>query len=211
VFYEAWQAGSLASVHGCPRQAQNRALLRRHGLPTLGGNSLGPVRPSDIERLLATASETLSPPSCRSLYATLRAMLADALRDGLFPKGTDLPHGAAATSTRSRPNSTYGPASAPLADPSRGALQVTVRTVRSTRCCNHRLNQPRSGGRNPAQTYVLALRRAVRRVARVVVEMASSTSATSPGSVGQHHRWSSRTDHAHAQVVIAKAAAKSFG
>lgn len=67
--------------------ASYRDTLRLHIVPVLGRYALQKVTPADVRRLLADKSETgLSVRSVQIVHATLRVMLAEAVRDELLER-----------------------------------------------------------------------------------------------------------------------------
>lgn len=64
-----------------------QGMIRRHIVPSLGRVKLRSLTPAQVRRLLAERSAAgLSPRSVQIVHATLRAMLAEALRDELVER-----------------------------------------------------------------------------------------------------------------------------
>ena len=83
-YVQRWLDVTLAVSDRAPAtKATYETLLRVHVLPTLGSKRLRDLKPTDVERLLLTMGESMSPSTVRQTHTVLRAVLDTAHRDGL--------------------------------------------------------------------------------------------------------------------------------
>jgi integrase len=77
-YAEQWRA---SQPHRPNTAARTKSQLTRHVYPVLGSRPLAAIRPSELQALVATVSTTLRPGSVRTLFSTVRAIFASAVRD----------------------------------------------------------------------------------------------------------------------------------
>jgi integrase len=77
-YAEAWRA---SQPHRPNTAIRARSQLTKHVYPVLGHRPLAAARPSELQALVATLSTTLRPGSVRTVFATVRAIFAAAVRD----------------------------------------------------------------------------------------------------------------------------------
>ncbi|MGC1211267.1 MAG: site-specific integrase [Micromonospora sp.] len=78
-YAEAWRAAQPARANTA---ARHRSTLERHVYPAIGGLALASVRPSQVQAMVSGWS--LAPGSVRTVFSTVRAVFASAVRDRLI-------------------------------------------------------------------------------------------------------------------------------
>lgn len=84
VFREYAEAWRESQPHRPNTAARHRSQLAKHVYPVLGDRPLAALRPSELQAFITGLSATLSPGSVRTVWASVRAVLAAAIRDRLI-------------------------------------------------------------------------------------------------------------------------------